>query len=54
MKENIKRLFHSHQWRTVKTDEVAMYYNGKEDGIEYVYIQECPICGKMRIYKFRS
>lgn len=54
MKELIKRIFHQHQWRTVKTDEAAMYYNGKPDGTEYIFIQECPACGAMRIYKFRS
>lgn len=50
----LKNLFHKHLWKTVKTDEVQQFYNGKPDGTEYIFIQECPVCGAMRIYKFRS
>lgn len=53
MKERIKALFHSHKWKTIKQDESTCYYNGHPDGTMYIYIQECPECGKMRCYKFR-
>lgn len=54
MKNLIKRLLHTHSWKTVKSEEVETYFNGKADGIMYIYVQECQECGKMRCYKFRS
>jgi len=53
MKEIIKRLFHAHKWLTINHDVRPYYFNGKEEGNEYVYIQECQVCGKMRCYKFK-
>ena len=53
MRAIIKRLFHAHQWQTVRSGQTETYYNGRYDGIEYHYIQQCQECGKMRVYKFR-
>lgn len=54
MKSIIKRLLHRHVWHTIKQAEIECYYNGKPDGMKFMYIQECTECGAMREYSFRS
>lgn len=54
MAQLIKRLLHAHQWRTVKTVEADICYNGRVEGTQYIYIQECAECGKMRKFIFKT
>lgn len=54
MKFIIKRLLHAHIWKTVKSAEIECFYNGKPDGVKFMYIQECVECGKMREYSFNN
>jgi hypothetical protein len=51
MFEWIKRWLHPHQWKTIETHQVVRYQGNREliRGIEH--LQQCEVCGKLKVFK---
>lgn len=56
-KEYIKRIFHQHEWVDIEKHTHRVFWDEESvlpDYYEYIFIQRCKICGKIRKIKIKT